>query len=82
MSLREIPAQKLVGLVLKNGWKVTSKYVRTDGLSSGKYSVGYFVERDGEKGFLKAIDYSRAVVTCRGKLTCKYSRHRFNRTFR
>jgi eukaryotic-like serine/threonine-protein kinase len=56
-----IPAQHLIGLTLANGWKVVGKYTRTDGLSAGRYSVGYFVERDGQKGFLKAIDYSRAL---------------------
>jgi serine/threonine protein kinase len=61
MKQEEVPAQKLVGLELKNGWKVVEKYVRTDGLSAGRYSVGYFVERGKEKGFLKAIDYSRAT---------------------
>jgi hypothetical protein len=57
------PAHRLEGLTLDGGWKVISKYVRTDGLSAGRYSVGYFVERerDGHRGFLKAIDYSRAA---------------------
>jgi eukaryotic-like serine/threonine-protein kinase len=51
----------LEGLTLPGGWKIGNKYVRTDGLSAGRYSIGYFVERNGQKGFLKAIDYSRAA---------------------
>ena len=57
----EAPAHHLLGMTLKNGWKVVEKYLRTDGLSAGKYSVGYYVERNGTCGFLKAIDYSRAA---------------------
>jgi hypothetical protein len=41
--------------------EVVTKYLRTDGLSAGRYSVGYFVERIGQRGFLVAIDYSRAL---------------------
>src|ERR1700758_1404047 len=57
----DAPAKHLEGLELPNGWTVRKRYVRTDGLSAGKYSVGYFVERNGEKGFLKALDFSRAL---------------------
>ncbi len=60
-SMMDVPAHKLEGLTLASGWKVVKKYIRTDGLSAGRYSVGYYVERAEERGFLKAIDYSRAT---------------------
>jgi eukaryotic-like serine/threonine-protein kinase len=57
----DIPAHKLEGLTVNNGWQVKAKHVGVDGKNGGKYSVCYAVERDGQKGFLKAIDYSRAL---------------------
>ena len=55
------PAHKLVGLTLKNGWKVIAKHERKEGATGGKYSVCYHIERNGEKAFLKALDFSRAA---------------------
>lgn len=56
----EGPAYRLVGRELQGGWKVTARHERVDGATGGKYSVGYDVERNGQKGFLKALDFSRA----------------------
>jgi eukaryotic-like serine/threonine-protein kinase len=53
-------AHNLLGLTVGNGWKVIAKHVRADGASGGRYSVCYYVERNGERAFLKAIDFSRA----------------------
>jgi serine/threonine protein kinase len=53
----EPPAYRLEGLVLPGGWKVGARQERTD---NGTYSVGYRVERNGQRAFLKALDFSKA----------------------
>jgi serine/threonine protein kinase len=60
-QITEPPAHRLVGLTLTTGWKVLSKHARPPGATGGQYSVGYDVERDGVKAFLKALDFSRAA---------------------
>src|SRR6266478_4429470 len=60
-KLQNAPAYKLVGLTLENGWRVISMHKGTDGGTGGKYSVCYHIERDGQKAFLKALDFSRAA---------------------
>ena len=54
------PAHKLGGLTLDGGWKVGEMH-RPEDATGGKYSVCYFVERNGEKAFLKALDFSKAA---------------------
>lgn len=46
----------LVGRTLKSGWKVTEKVSSKPGSTGGHFSVCYLVEKDGQRGFLKAID--------------------------
>lgn len=46
------PADRLVGCKLNNGWLVESK------IEPINYSSCYIVKKDGQKGFLKAFDYS------------------------
>jgi serine/threonine protein kinase len=58
----ESPAHRLVGLTLDTGWKVISKHERPPDTTGGKYSVCYHVEKDGQKAFLKALDFSRATT--------------------
>jgi eukaryotic-like serine/threonine-protein kinase len=54
-------ATSLVGMTLPNGWTVTALVPRPQTPSGGNYSVSYLVETaGGAKGFLKALDYSRA----------------------
>jgi len=55
------PAQQLAGLELEGGWKVLSMARRKPNATGGHFSHGYIVEhQDGQKGFLKALDYSTA----------------------
>jgi serine/threonine protein kinase len=56
------PAQELSGLILEGGWKVVSKVERPAKATGGCFSCGYIVESPtGRKGYLKALDYSRAL---------------------
>lgn len=56
------PAEELTGLVLEGGWKVVSKFERPPRSTGGCFSCGYIVESEKKgKGFLKALDYSRAL---------------------
>lgn len=56
------PAERLVGLTLDGGWKVTGRHTRGPGSTGGAFSVGYFVENEmGRKAFLKALDFSSAL---------------------
>lgn len=54
------PAQLLVGLTLKDEWKVTQLLDRPPSSTGGNFSVGYVVEKGGNKAFLKAFDYRAA----------------------
>ena len=59
-----VPAQMLTGAVLDGGWHVVSPITRTTDDTGGYFSCGYWVEApDGRKGFLKALDYSKAFET-------------------
>ncbi len=55
-------AERLLGLTLKNGWKVVEKLVRSDKSTGGCFSSGYRVEFQGKIGFLKAFDFSDAFL--------------------
>lgn len=46
----------LVGKTLNSGWKVIEKAKAKPGSTGGGFSVCYIVERDGQKGFLKALN--------------------------
>ena len=46
----------LVGKTLKTGWIVTEKVSSKPGSSGGAFSVCYLAEKDGQEGFLKAIN--------------------------
>ena len=62
MARRIPPAHDLVGRELADGWKVIEQVAR-EGSTGGCFSVGYIVERTGgERGFLKALDYSHAFA--------------------
>jgi eukaryotic-like serine/threonine-protein kinase len=54
------PEYKLEGLTLDGGWKVGRMH-RPEDATGGQYSVCYFVERAGQKAFLKALGFSRAA---------------------
>jgi hypothetical protein len=56
------PAQQLLGMTLDGGWKVVQEIPFSPGRTGGNFSHGYIVEgTGGEKAFLKALDYSRAL---------------------
>src|SRR5712691_1997227 len=45
---------------LKGGWVVVEKIERPPEATGGAFSVGYLVERNGTRAYLKALDYSFA----------------------
>jgi serine/threonine protein kinase len=53
-------AEKLVGLKLENGWKVTRHLARDPGGTGGTFSQSYEVKNGNRVGFLKAFDFVRA----------------------
>lgn len=58
------PAEELSGLVLEGNWKVVSKVERPPQATGSCFSCGYIVESvSGAKGYLKALDYSRALTS-------------------
>jgi serine/threonine protein kinase len=55
-------AQKLVGLTLDDGWEVIELLPISEYATGGNFSVGYQVRSPaGKLGFLKALDYSKAL---------------------
>lgn len=48
---------KLLGLTLANGWRVTRQLGKNPSGSGGTFSRGYIVEKSGRAGFLKAFDF-------------------------
>jgi len=56
------PAHQLTGLSLPDDWTVTAAVQSSAAATGGCFSVGYHVEKpDGTTGFLKALDFSRAL---------------------
>ncbi|CAN5759214.1 hypothetical protein BH20ACI3_BH20ACI3_24940 [soil metagenome] len=57
-----LPAEKLEGLKLPNGWTVLAQINKKPGATGGHFSRGYKVRNDtGQEAFLKAIDYLEVV---------------------
>jgi len=55
------PAKRLLGLTLEGDWKVVAERALRVTDTGGLFSTGYTVELPtGQKGFLKAMDYSSA----------------------
>jgi eukaryotic-like serine/threonine-protein kinase len=52
----------LTGLELMHGWKVMHRIPAILGETGGASSTPYVVERDGQRAFLKAIDFTRALA--------------------
>jgi len=58
------PAEQLVGFELNGGWEVMSKKDRSPESTGGNFSHGYLVKsKEGKHGYLKALDYSKALQT-------------------
>jgi hypothetical protein len=56
------PAEQLKGVELPNGWTVIDVAQRKPNATGGNFSCGYITEhKDGQKGFLKALDYTKAL---------------------
>jgi len=56
------PADALLGLTVGGQWRVVEKQVGPPRATGGNFSVGYIVENaSGQRAFLKALDYSRAL---------------------
>jgi serine/threonine protein kinase len=56
------PAERLLGRTLDGGWKVVELVPLSPKGTGGIFSVGYIVEtHEGRKGFLKAMDFTRAI---------------------
>lgn len=53
-------ADDMLGLNLKNDWKVTRRLDRDPDLSGGHFSRSYIVENGKRRGFLKAFDFASA----------------------
>jgi serine/threonine protein kinase len=54
-------AFRLEGKVLDGGWRIVKLIERAADGTGGHFCVGYLVDNhDGRKGFLKALDYSKA----------------------
>jgi eukaryotic-like serine/threonine-protein kinase len=59
------PAQRLLGVKLRNGWRVIAEVPKPVGATGGHFSHGYIVENENaqpRRGFLKALDYSEALA--------------------
>ena len=54
------PAQILQGQTI-NGWLVEQRIEIFQGQTGGRFSTGYFVVKDGQKAFLKAMDLHEAI---------------------
>jgi serine/threonine protein kinase len=50
----------LAGVALDNGWEVVEVMARSEDQTGGLFSVSYIVEKNGQRGFMKAFDFSRA----------------------
>lgn len=53
-------AANLLGLTLEEGWKVIQQVAPGKNSSGSTFSHAYVVEKNGQKGFLKAFDFSDA----------------------
>lgn len=58
------PAELLAGMTLEGGWRVLELIPKSENATGGNFSAGYIVESsDGNRAFLKALDYSRALLS-------------------
>ena len=53
-------AESLLGQTLDGGWLVTQQVARATGATGGTFSVSYLAERNGDRAFVKALDYAKA----------------------
>ena len=55
------PAAMLTGQTLPSGWKLVQQLSKSPGGSGSNFCVGYIAERNGNKAFVKAIDFVKAL---------------------
>lgn len=55
------PAAAITGQTLPSGWKLVQQLSKSPGGSGSNFCVGYVAERDGQKAFVKAIDFVKAL---------------------
>ncbi len=68
------PASLLTGQTLPSGWNLVQQLAKAPGGSGSNFCVGYIAERSGQKAFVKAIDFVKALkapdpIAELGKLT-------------
>jgi serine/threonine protein kinase len=61
-------AEALEGMTLKTGWVVNKKIEKKKGSTGGFFSICYEVSKDGQKAFLKALDFVAFFSMFRGKM--------------
>lgn len=83
MTLKNaLPAvAKLEGLTLESGWKVIAYKPKDDHHTGGHFSHSYIVEKEDQKGFLKAFDFTAAfeakdTIAAMQELTTAYKYER------
>ena len=57
------PKDRLLGKTVGSGWAVVEALYRPEGATGGAFSTGYFVERNGVRAFLKAMDLTNALLS-------------------
>lgn len=55
------PATLLTGHTLPSGWKLVQQLSKSPGGSGSNFCVGYIAERDGQRAFVKAMDFVKAL---------------------
>ncbi len=55
------PAAALTGQTLPSGWRLVQQLSKSPGGSGSNFCVGYVAERNGQKAFVKAIDFVKAL---------------------
>jgi serine/threonine protein kinase len=55
------PAHALEGTTLSCGWTLVQKLPLRPGATGSNFGVGYIAERNGQRAFVKAIDFVRAL---------------------
>ncbi len=60
-TLATRPAERLAGVEIGSGWSVTTKLEKAADSTGGHFSFGYLANHvTGKRGFVKALDFSRA----------------------
>jgi len=67
------PASLLLNRELDNGWTVIKRFERSNTATGSCFSTGYVVKhKDGRQAFMKAMDYTRALLHPAGPAMMQY----------